>query len=56
MSATQPLAVALARARDTLLSRVEGRLSDLLATEMSRWTPVRRNLAARLCPVTYTPR
>jgi len=38
MSATQLFAAAPARACDALLSQVEGRLRDLLATEMSRWS------------------
>lgn len=40
MSATQLSAAAPAQARDALLSQVEDRLRDLLATEMSRWSAV----------------
>jgi hypothetical protein len=58
MSATQLFAAAPARACDALLSQVDGRLRDLLATEMSRWSAVDRRggVAARLCSVTHTPR
>lgn len=38
MSATYPATAAPAQARDALLSRVEDRLRDLLATEASRWS------------------
>lgn len=40
MSAPHLAAVAPARARDALLSRVEDRLRDLLAAETSRWSAV----------------
>jgi geranylgeranyl diphosphate synthase type I len=40
MNATPTATVAPAQARDALLSRVEDRLRDLLATETSRWSAV----------------
>lgn len=40
MSATYPTTAAPAEARDALLSRVEDRLRNLLATEASRWSAV----------------